>query len=98
MAPRYDLRNIKKYVRQDLYQVTGSAFRDAASLGFGREDIQECVLGLVAADFDKSDPSIEKPGLHLDIYKTSYCERELYVKLQVVDNVRPVVVVSFKRK
>jgi hypothetical protein len=98
MAPSYDLSEIKKYVIQDLFQVSGSAFRDMAALGYDREDIQQCVLALKPSDFYKSDPSLEKPGMFLDVYRPWYCNRQLYVKLQMTEHARPVIVVSFKRK
>lgn len=58
-------------------------------------DVRDCVLGLSKGDFHKSMRSRAVPGLDQDVYRTTYEELELYVKLQMRRH-GPVVVVSFK--
>ena len=94
-GPTYDLADIQRLVGTGAFNVTGTAMQDAGELGFDRNDIATCILGLNACDFYKSMPAVRSAGLHQDVYRTTYLERRLYVKLQLDTRA---VVISFKEQ
>lgn len=90
----YDLPSLQAEVAAGRHLVTLAALQDAGALGFDRDDICECVLALGKADFYKTMPSNKRPGTMQDVYRTTYCDVPMYVKLQHHSDV---CVISFKR-
>jgi hypothetical protein len=93
--PTYRLRDIKVAFSDGRYLVTKAAMDGAAWLGFFERDIRDCVAVLKRTHFDKTMPSNSVPALFQDVYRVSYSGRRLYVKLQLSEPNRAVVI-SFK--
>ncbi|MGO8692451.1 MAG: type II toxin-antitoxin system MqsR family toxin [Rectinemataceae bacterium] len=91
--PIYDLGEFQRLVKLNCYLVRDSANKGATSLGFDSNDIRRCVLGLSAADFDKTMAAEKLPGTFQDVYWPTYKGVRLYVKLQMTPGA---VVISFK--
>ena len=98
-TPTYDLQQVQWLVGQgELTRVIShAALCGADALGFDREEIVEAVLSLSAGDFYKSMESERFPGLWQDVYHLWFNEAMLYVKLQIDEKGRAVVI-QFKRK
>ena len=93
--PTYDLGEVQAKVRAGLYWITFTARHGAASLGLGEDDVVACVLSLSATDFYKTMEADAAPGLWQDVYRPSYKQLALYVKLQIeLDG--DAIVISFK--
>jgi len=60
--------------------VTGTALRDAFSLGYGRQEIVDVIQTIKAGHFYKTMPSEKNPGLMQDVYRVPDGDLELYVK------------------
>ena len=94
-VPTYDLAEIQLKVRAGLYWITHSARSGAAAVGLSEHDVVACVLSLTASDFYKTMVSDAVPGLWQDVYRPTYEQMALYVKLQIeLDG--DAVVISFK--
>lgn len=92
--PSYPLPLIKGLMREGDWVLTRSASSGAAELGFDDGDVFDCIVNdLEETHFYKTMESEKKPGLMQDVYRITYQNQHLYVKLQV--NVGAVVV-SFK--
>jgi hypothetical protein len=78
--------------------VTGTARASARALGMDEADIIECLLSLQPAEFRKSDPSTDKPGTVLDVYRPRFRGLPLYVKIRIgaTRAGQTVIVVSFR--
>lgn len=99
-GPFYDLVNVKTLVASSRWRPTKAATRGAFALRFDQQDIVECVGALTREDFDKTDPSRDRPGYMLDVYHPTYDGVLMYVKFQVEkdrDGHDRCVIVSFKR-
>ncbi|MFC1531205.1 type II toxin-antitoxin system MqsR family toxin [Gemmatimonadota bacterium] len=92
--PTYDLELIKRLVTIGQWKPTKRALENASSLCFEPRDIRDCVLGLEATDFDRTYPSETVSETWQDVYKPTYCEVDLYVKVQI-SHESLVVVISF---
>ena len=77
------------------FVITLQARKDAYRLGLDAEDVRDCILGLSASDFYKSMKSRRILDQRQDVYRASYGELDLYLKLQMREN-GPVIVISFK--
>jgi MqsR (Motility quorum-sensing regulator) toxin of toxin-antitoxin system len=95
-GPTYDLEDIKAKVRVGYYSITFSAGTDALALGFDERDVVDCVLCVSESEFYKTMSSAAKSGFMQDVYRTSYDDVPIYLKLQL-DRNRRAVVISFKR-
>jgi hypothetical protein len=81
-------------MREGDWVLTRAASSGAAELGFDDDDVFDCIVNnLEETHFYKTMESEKKPGLMQDVYRITYQNQHLYVKLQV--NVGAVVV-SFK--
>ena len=80
--------------------IPGTARGDIRELRLDESDVEECVLSLTQDDFHKSDPSRDKPGTMLDVYRPMLGKRRMYVKLTLARSIagQSVVVVSFRLK
>jgi len=76
--------------------ITRAAVDTAVELGFDEDDVYDCIVEhLAETHFYKTMESQQKPGLMQDVYRITYQDEHIYLKLQVnVD----VVVVSFKEE
>ncbi|MHB1193484.1 MAG: type II toxin-antitoxin system MqsR family toxin [Longimicrobiales bacterium] len=95
-TPTYLLAEIQSALREGRYWMTRSAMEGASALYLDESDIRECVLGLHEADFYKSMPSVQRPGLFQDVYRCRYGGFSIYTKLQS-SAARHAVIISFKR-
>jgi hypothetical protein len=93
----YALPQLKELIRSQKYFVTVSARQTAALLGFlDDEDILDCILNhLQPSHFYKTMAAEQKPGLMQDVYKITYEGKRVYLKLQINQSGRAVIV-SFK--
>jgi hypothetical protein len=94
-GPSYDLLVIQELVRRGDYLIRGTALAGATALLLDPQDIESCVLELEDADFYKTMPAHQIPGLMQDVYKPTYSGIHLYVKLQI-GLTKKAVVISFK--
>lgn len=94
--PTYALDELRDALLRGAYAITASAFRGAAALYLDEDDIKACVTSLTPADFYKTMPSNTMPGLMQDVYKCRYCGYAVYLKVQI-GNTGKMVVISFKQ-
>ena len=95
MGPYYDLEKWKSIAATGYYRITYSALSDGRHIGFDDEDILDCCFQLDDNDFYKPMKAITAPDLWQDVYKITYESVRLYVKIQINDSGKAVVV-SFK--
>lgn len=95
-APEYPVEGVKRAILSGCYLITRSAARGAARLCLDEGDIRNCVLSIEECDFYKSMASTKRPGLAQDVYKCRYAGFAIYLKVQMTQGGRAVVV-SFKR-
>jgi len=96
--PSYDLRAIKSaFSGVDRLNVTGSALRGAAALGYGRRDMVEVIQGLQPRHFYKSMTSFADHRQWQDVYHAPSDQGLLYVKF-TADAVTEFLLLSFKEK
>jgi len=96
--PAYDLGAIKSaFSSVDRLNVTGSALRGAAALGFGRKDMVEIIQGLERRHFYKSMTSFADHRQWQDVYHAPSDQGLLYVKF-TADAVTEFLLLSFKEK
>ncbi len=92
-SPTYDLAVIQALISKDQYHITAYALDGAFALGFDDADICDCVNQLNATHFYKTMAAEKKPGLMQDVYRITYEQTPVYLKLQITDRA---VVISFK--
>jgi hypothetical protein len=104
--PTYDLAEIQRLIQAGgrSYRIEPIAGAGAGRMRLDEQDIVDCVLGLDArrrrdgGDFYKSMESRTRPGLYHDVYKTRYCGRRVYCKLQLMLTSSTIaVVIQFKK-
>jgi hypothetical protein len=93
-GPTNDLAVIQQLVAAGKWTATHVALAGASALKFDRTDIEECVAALSLSDFHKTMDSTKKPGQMQDVYRPTYLDIPIYLKLKLTDLA---VVVSFKR-
>ena len=97
-GPTHDLEAIKAVFSEiKNLNITGSALRDAAALGYGREEIVEVIQSMETDHFYKTMPSEKVPGLMQDVYRVPDGGMELYVKF-TSDTVTEFKLLSFKER
>jgi motility quorum-sensing regulator/GCU-specific mRNA interferase toxin len=77
--------------------ITGSALRDAAALGYGSAEILEVIQSIEPGHFYKTMRSEKRPGLWQDVYRVPDRGLELYVKF-TSDTVTEFKLLSFKER
>jgi len=96
--PTYDLAAFKvAFDDVDKLNVTGTAVRSAAALGFGRTEIVATILNMRRAHFYKSMTSYGDHRIWQDVYHVPSEVGTLYVKF-TADVVTAFLLLSFKRK
>lgn len=97
-GPSHDLEAIKAACSDARrLNITGSALRDAAALGYGSEEIVEVIQGIGAVHSYKTMPSEKRPGYWQDVYRVPDRGMELYVKF-TSDTVTAFKLLSFKER
>ena len=94
-APRHNLAELKRLIREGRYIVTRAAFSGASMLGFSLADILDTALALEQRDFYKSMTSYCNHHVWLDVYQPQTSAGPVYLKLTVEENV---VIISFKER
>ena len=95
-GPTYPLSSIKGLMKDGSWQLTLSAQDTILELDFDDQDVYDCIVNhLEDTHFYKTMPSELKPDLMQDVYRITYSEKRIYLKLQVnVD----AIVISFKEE
>ncbi len=91
----YSLDLIRILISKENYRITGSAFRDAISLGFDEDDILEIVSKLSPKELYKSMTTHYDFKVWQDVYYIDMHKLKLYIKLQINDDA---IVISFKER
>lgn len=94
-GPSYSLAEIQAKVAAGFYIVTMASLEGAGELKFDRKDIEACIAELDEADFYKTMASRQRSDLMQDVYRPAYLGKLLYVKVQL-NEAKRAVVVSFK--
>ena len=95
--PTYALDTFIAWAQGDGFEVTGTALRDASSLGFARSDMVAVITTMVPSHFYKSMTSYADHKVWQDVYHVPSDEGLLYVKFQagvVTDSI----LLSFKEQ
>lgn len=90
--PTYDLAQIQRLAKAKRYVVLSGARTGLFLLRWDEDDMVDCILGLGRSDFYKSMPSKQAPGTFQDVYRPTYLEVKLYVKLQLNTEARAVII------
>jgi Motility quorum-sensing regulator, toxin of MqsA len=91
----YSLEEIKLLIANGNYWIKRSALDGALALGFDNQDICECICDyLDGTHFYKTMSSEKKPDLMQDVYRITYEQQPIYLKLQISN--KQAVVISFK--
>ncbi|WBQ13802.1 type II toxin-antitoxin system MqsR family toxin [Hyphomonadaceae bacterium BL14] len=96
--PTYDIEAVKAiFSAVEKLNVTGSALRGAASLGFGRSEIIAAIQTIERRHFYKSMTSFSDHRVWQDVYHVPSEQGVLYVKF-TADAVTEFLLLSFKEK
>jgi motility quorum-sensing regulator/GCU-specific mRNA interferase toxin len=98
-TPTYDLEQVQWLVGQGelTSYISEAAIRGGEALQIGVDGIVEVVLSLEPGDFYKSMEAERRLGRWQDVYHRWLGDVEVYIKLQIDDSGRAVVI-QFKRK
>lgn len=95
-TPTHDLEAFKAaMLAPDTRLITGSATRDAASLGLNSEDMVAAVQTMQPSQFYKSMLSKQNPGYWQDVYHVPVNGTLMYVKITADPDMK---LLSFKVK
>ena len=96
--PTYDIESFKAaFSAPELLIVTGTALRDAAALGFGRQDIVDAIQSTDRSHFVKSMTSIADHTVWQDVYYVPFEGMTIYLKF-TADRITGFRLLSFKEK
>lgn len=96
--PTYDIEAVKAaFSTVEKLNVTGSALRGAASLGFSRSEIVTTIQTIERRHFYKSMTSFFDHRVWQDVYHVPSDQGTLYIKL-TADAVTEFLLLSFKEK
>ena len=96
--PTYDLDAFKAaFASADTLNVTGSALRGAAEIGFGRSEIVSVIQSMLRGHFYKSMTAYADHRVWQDVYNVPSAMGMLYVKF-TADTVAEFLLLSFKEK
>jgi motility quorum-sensing regulator/GCU-specific mRNA interferase toxin len=96
--PTYDLAAFKTaFSRMDRLNVTGTALRSAAALGFGRAEIVTTITTMHRSQFRKSMTAYADHRIWQDVYHVPSPAGTLYVKF-TADAATEFLLLSFKEK
>lgn len=91
----YSLETIKELIAKKKYIVTLSARQNYTALGLNDDDVLEVIEKLTSKHLYKSMTSYNNHKMWHDVYHSRYEKTELYIKIQVNENV---IIISFKEK
>jgi hypothetical protein len=83
--PRYNLDEFLRLFAERKYQITTSAISDAQKMEMDKSDIVMCATNLKHTCFSHSMESEKLPGTFQDVYRVVHKEKEIYLKLQILD-------------
>lgn len=92
-APRHDLAEVKRLIREGKATVTKNALHGAWVLGLDLQDVLDTALKLERSDFYKSMTSYQNHRIWQDVYHAQTLAGAFYFKLTITHEV---VVISFK--
>lgn len=93
----YDLKAIKEKIVDPASRILTTTARDTAiTLGFTDDDIVSCIIQMTNGDFYKSMTTVANHAIWQDVYKPTYKNHHLYVKVQLNES-QSAVVISFKQ-
>jgi hypothetical protein len=96
VKPSYDIGLVKGLMVDGSWRITLSAEDTALEMGFDVDDVYDCIVNhLSDTHFYKTMEAEKKPGLMQDVYRITYQDQHVYLKLQICGDV---VVVSFKEE
>jgi motility quorum-sensing regulator / GCU-specific mRNA interferase toxin len=96
--PTYDLEAFKTaFDAEDKLQITGSALKSAAAIGFGRAEIVATIQTMQRSHFYKSMTAYADNQLWQDVYHVPSEAGTLYVKF-TADAAAEFLLLSFKEK
>jgi motility quorum-sensing regulator/GCU-specific mRNA interferase toxin len=99
LSPTYDLASIKAAFNDgDKHDVTSTAAKSAAALGFVRADIVETIQRMERVHFYKSMTSYEDHRVWQDVYHVPSYVGTLYVKFTRDAETGEFLLLSFKEK
>lgn len=98
-TPTYELQKVQWLVGQGplSYKISSAAMMGGKKLAIDRHAIVDVVLSLETDHFYKTMEAKLFPGLWQDVYHLQVGGVELYIKLQIDDDGRAVVI-QFKRR
>jgi hypothetical protein len=98
-SPTYDLQQVQRLVGQGplSYKISSAAMMGGKELFIDRHAIVDVVLSLERDHFYKTMEAELFPGLWQDVYHLRVGGVELYIKLQIDEDGRAVVI-QFKRR
>ena len=98
-APTYDLQQVQRLVGQGplSYRISSAAMMGGRKLSIDRQAVVDVVLSLKTEHFYKTMESELFPGLWQDVYHLRVGGVDLYIKLQIDEDGRAVVI-QFKRR
>lgn len=86
---------VQRLIAEGQVYITKPALDGAFALGFDSQDISECISDfLEETHFFKTMPATKKAGLMQDVYRITYENKPIYLKVQIFN--KQAVVVSFK--
>jgi len=91
----YSLESMRRLISNKQYVVTLSARQSYTALGLNDDEMLAVIEKLTPRHLYKSMTSHANHKLWHDVYHSKFEEVELYIKLQVNDNV---IIISFKEK
>lgn len=91
----YHLNEIKELIAKNKYVVTLSARQSYTALGLDDHEVLSVIDNLESKDLYKSMTSYQNHQIWHDVYHSSYNGIELYIKLQVREDV---IIISFKER
>lgn len=97
LIPAYDLKEVKRLVREDHLDMRGESLRTARQdFDWGPEDVKRFLLGLRGLHFCKRAPAEHWDTDWLDVYRAEMFGHKVYTHFFVDDQGELVIVNSFK--
>lgn len=96
--PYYSLSKAKLFIKCGSYLITRKAVEGARIFGlFNETTILKVILEIKMKDFYKSMESLQCPGTWQDVYQPLVGDKQAYIKLQIEEDAKTVVI-QFKER
>lgn len=92
----YDLDELKKFIDQGNFDVTGNCRREYSRLDYSEDTVLEIIGKLEPTDIYKTMPAEKIPDLMQDVYHIKHKEDDLYIKLQKSSCGKKCIIFQFK--